>query len=125
MNEYQKLGHMSKLSDAEIANTGYYIPHQILEKPSSTTTKFRVVFNESCADISSTSLNDHLMIGLTLQPELFDTIVRFRNHRIAFCAEIEKMYRQILVHPTDRRYQRILHRCDPNEKKIFCEIILF
>ncbi len=51
------------------------------------------------------SLNDHLITGPKLQPELFDTVIRFYLHRVAFCADIEQMYCQILIHVTDRKYQ--------------------
>lgn len=66
---------------------------------------------------SGTSLEDHLLTGPTLQSKLFDVILKFRLHRnrIAFCADIQEMYRQIFIHSVDRKYQRILWRPDPIE----------
>lgn len=83
----------------------------MVQKMSSTTTKYRVVFNASRRDDSKTSLNDHLMVGPVIQRQLFDILVKFRTYNIAgYCADITKMYRQILVHSEDRKYQRILWR---------------
>ncbi|XP_065224341.1 uncharacterized protein LOC135848369 [Planococcus citri] len=122
MTEYEQLGHMRKLSASEAQLAKYFIPHQMVCKPTSTTTKYCVVFNASSIDLSGTSLNDHLMIGPTLQPELFDNMVRFRFFIIAFCADIEKMYRQMFVKPEDRKYQCILWRKDENEPVSVCEL---
>lgn len=115
MLKYKELGHMSELSNPEIVPNSYYIPHHIVSKLSSSTTKYRVVFNASANDNSGTSLNDCLLTGPTLQPELFDTIIKFRSHRVAFCADIEMMYRQIWIHPNDRKYQRIVWRSNISE----------
>lgn len=56
------------------------------------------------------SLNDLLLVGPVQQSELFDILIGFQIHRIAFSADIEKMYRQILIAPEDRNFQRIVLR---------------
>lgn len=113
MDTYENLCHMEELSHDEIYEhrTGmYYLPHHSVVKESSTTTKVRVVFDGTHTLSSGVSLNDTLLIGPTLQPKLADTLLRWRNHRIAICADIKQMYRQILVHPDDQHYQRIVWR---------------
>jgi len=40
-----------------------------------------------------------------LLPALADVLLRWRRHRFVFVTDIEKMYRQILIHPDDRRFQ--------------------
>ena len=55
------------------------------------------------------------MTGPPLQNDLFSLLLRFRSHRIVFTADIEKMYRQILVHPEDTVYQKIMFRKNYNE----------
>jgi hypothetical protein len=53
-----------------------------------------------------------LMVGPTVQQDLFSIITRFRTHQVAFSCDIVKMYRQIWVDPRDTAFQRILWRDD-------------
>lgn len=113
MNEYKELQHMTEVSETNEATTSsssYYLPHHCIVRPDSTTTKLRVVFDASCASESGTSLNDALMIGPTIQDDLVTILLRFRMPKFAMVADIEKMYRQIIVAPNDRPLQRILWR---------------
>ncbi|XP_017884602.1 uncharacterized protein LOC108627719 [Ceratina calcarata] len=89
---------------------GFYLPHHAVEKPSSTTTKVRVVFDGSAKTSSNLSLNDVLMRGPTIQDDLFSLLLRFRMYAYVMTGDIEKMYRQFFVRPEDRAYQRILWR---------------
>lgn len=116
MHEYLTLGHMSLVS-LNPNNTNYYLPHHGVVRESSSTTKLRVVFNGSAVTSSGLSLNDCLHVGPKLQAELVDVLLRWRRHKIVFSCDIEKMYRQINVHPNDRSFQRIVWR-DSSDKVI-------
>ncbi|XP_075212764.1 uncharacterized protein LOC142319405 [Lycorma delicatula] len=94
----------------------FYLPHHAVFKQNSTTTKLRVVFEGSAKTSTGTSLNDILMAGPTVQQDLFSIMVRFRTHAVAFTADIEKMYRQIKIHPDDCSLQRILWRDSPTDQ---------
>lgn len=59
----------------------------------------------SMAPDGHSSLNQHLQIGRNLLPLLADILLRWRWHRFVLAADIEKMYRQILVHEEDRDLQ--------------------
>ncbi len=109
MREYEQLNHMTN-AEAIDSTSGYFIPHQAVLRPSSSTTALRVVFNASFKTSSGNSLNDALMSGPTVQRELFDNLIAFRQHIIAFTADLEKMYRRVIVHPDDRKFQLILWR---------------
>ncbi|XP_029163786.1 uncharacterized protein LOC114935214 [Nylanderia fulva] len=50
------------------------------------------------------------MTGANHLPALPDVLLRWRQHQYVFVADIEKMYRQILVHPDDCKFQTILWR---------------
>ncbi|XP_076388980.1 uncharacterized protein LOC143264668 [Megachile rotundata] len=108
IEEYLRLGHMSEVKPCD--TEGFYLPHHAVIKPSSATTKVRVVFDGSANSSSGVSLNDALMIGPTIQDDLFTLLLRFRTYTYVITGDIEKMYRQFLVRPEDRAYQRILWR---------------
>jgi len=109
IDEYFALQHMIKVPTSQPEPLlVYYLPHHGVWKASSITTKLRVVFNGSSKTTSGLSLNDLLHTGPKLQTELFDVLIWFRQHRYVFSADIEKMYRQIKIHPEDWDFQRIL-----------------
>ncbi|XP_076760954.1 uncharacterized protein LOC143429305 [Xylocopa sonorina] len=107
IQEYLDLGHLSPATDDQ---PGYYLPHHAVIKESSQTTKVRVVFDGSAKTSSGLSLNDTLLIGPTIQDDLFSLILRFRLYKYVLTGDIEKMYRQFLVREEDRRFQKILWR---------------
>ncbi|XP_061393091.1 uncharacterized protein LOC133328547, partial [Musca vetustissima] len=110
MKEYLDLGHMEKTNNKIPNNPHYFIPHQCVFRPQSTTTKLRVVFDASSKTSSHVSLNDLLMVGPTIQEELYSTLLRFRLHKYVITADIEKMYRQVLIDEKDRDFHLILWR---------------
>jgi len=69
-----------------------------------------VVFDTSCKTTSGKFLNDLLRVGPTIQNTLFNIILRFRQHTYALTADINKMYRQILLQVDQRDLQRVLWR---------------
>lgn len=67
------------------------------------------------ASTSGLSLNDLQMIGSAIQGDLIAILLRFRENRYVACADIEKMYRQVLIEDDERDYQLILWRDDPSK----------
>jgi len=94
----------------------YYLPHHAIIKEDSITTKLRVVFDGSAPTSSGLSLNDVMLKGPIVQSSLFSILLRFRVHKIALTADVEKMYRQILVTLKDCQLQRIWYRPSPSEQ---------
>ncbi|XP_065092430.1 uncharacterized protein LOC135713271 [Ochlerotatus camptorhynchus] len=111
IDEYQSLDHCREVREEEDPPglQSYYLPHHCIFKPSSSSTKFRVVF-DATAKASELSLNDVLMTGTSSQSDLFSIVLRFRTHTYVFTVDVSKMYRQILVDPSQTRYQRIFWR---------------
>ncbi|XP_073835838.1 uncharacterized protein [Musca autumnalis] len=121
LKEYEELGHMSQVDDADISFPNYYIPHHCVLRPTSVSTKLRVVFDASCRTSSQVSLNEIMMVGPTIQNTLLITLLRFRCHRYGLTADIVKMYRQVMVHPEDRKLQLILWRDNSTQPvQTFC-----
>lgn len=114
LNEYIQLGHMREVDPQDFPDA-YYIPHHCVIKESSSTTKFRVVFDASAKDANLQSLNDCILKGPRIQADLLDLLIRFRYFRVAFTADIEKMYRQVWINPNDHKFQLIVWRDDENK----------
>ncbi|XP_055611269.1 uncharacterized protein LOC129757912 [Uranotaenia lowii] len=113
LREYLALNHMEEVPADEVSvetSKCFYLPHHAVVKTESTTTKLRVVFDASSASSTGVSLNDKLLAGPNVNQELFDVFLRFRTKQVAFTADVEKMYRQVLVHEADRDFQRIVWR---------------
>nr|XP_040241612.2 uncharacterized protein LOC120961699 isoform X1 [Anopheles coluzzii]XP_049461104.1 uncharacterized protein LOC125906417 isoform X1 [Anopheles coluzzii]XP_049463243.1 uncharacterized protein LOC120950902 isoform X1 [Anopheles coluzzii]XP_049464286.1 uncharacterized protein LOC125907234 isoform X1 [Anopheles coluzzii] len=111
MQEYIDLGHMQPVNEnASSPTKTFYLPHHPVIKESSSTTKVRVVFDGSAKTSTGYSLNEALCVGPIVQDELLDIILRFRTYFVALVGDIEKMYRQILLHEDDRALVRILFR---------------
>lgn len=84
-------------------------------RPESVTTPLRVVFNASAKNASGLSLNETLMIGPKLQPDLYDLLMKFRVHTVAFTADVSKMYRCIRVVEEDQDMQCVLWCDEPTQ----------
>lgn len=120
MSQYEALGHMKLIGDVQSINSKnqhhYYIPHHAVLKESSSTTKLRVVFDASSRSTNGLSLNEQMLPGPRLQDDLSTIIMRWRKHPIVFSADVERMYRQIIIDEPDAAYQRIVWRTSTESK---------
>ena len=85
----------------------HYLPHHAVGKRMKDTTKLRVVYDAS-ARSNGPSLNDCLHAGPKFNQRIFDLLMRFRVHRIAITADIEKAFLMISVARPDRDVLRFL-----------------
>ncbi|XP_038119755.1 uncharacterized protein LOC119769945 [Culex quinquefasciatus] len=92
VEEYEALGHCKEIDEQQDPPEvrKYYLPHHAVLKPSSSSTKLRVVFDAS-AKAGKYSLNDVLKVGPTVQNDLFSIVLRFRRHPVAFTADVVKI----------------------------------
>lgn len=119
LREYRDLGHMKEIT-VNSNEVAYYLPHHCIIRSESLTTKIRVVFDASAASDNGISLNDIQLVGPTLQDDLLSILIRFRMHIYVVAADIEKMFRQILVAPDQCSLQRILWRSNTKDTvKVF------
>lgn len=112
IKEYESLGHMTEAQPLPIDELpqACYLPHHGVIREASQSTKLRVVFNGSQRTRAGDLLNQCLLVGPNLLPALPDVLLRWRRHKFVIISDVEKMYRQIMVHPDDRNLQRILWR---------------
>lgn len=105
MRELIRKGHMKKVNrQPKPGSICYHIPHHFVK------VRPRIVNDASCATTRGLSLNDIQMTGPKLQKDLHVTLMRFRRHRVAVCADIKKMFHQIRVHEDQWDCQRIFWR---------------
>lgn len=116
MRTYEELGYMSKFQPYLVDKQVVYLPHHGVINEGSSTTKVRVVFDGSSKTSTGYSLNEIKLADTTLQEELLNIVIRFRQHTYIVCADIQKMYRQIQVDLDQRSLQCILWR-EGNTKK--------
>lgn len=114
MANYLQLGHMERIS------SHCYLPHHAVFKPDSTTTKLRVVFDATAATSNGTGHNESMLTGPKLQDNLMTILLRWWRHKVAFSADLEKMYRQILIKKEHQEFQRIVWRdCATDEIALY------
>ncbi|GFT82213.1 integrase catalytic domain-containing protein [Trichonephila clavipes] len=89
-------------------NPVFYLPHQVIIKNESLTTKLRLVFDASAHAEKQLSLNDCLFHGVNLNPNILDLLISFRSNKIAVLADVEKAFLQISLAPKDRDVVRFL-----------------
>ncbi|XP_060878553.1 uncharacterized protein LOC132950936 [Metopolophium dirhodum] len=94
MADYLEQNHMERVHPTEERQT-IFLPHHYISRPSSVTTKLRVVFDGSAIVCNGKSLNDTLHRGHKLQRDIVRVITRFRMHRYVYTADIRQMFRQI------------------------------
>ena len=100
----------SKDTDGSVRETPeriHYLPHHAVIRCDKDTTKIRVVYDAS-ARCGGPSLNDCLHTGPKFHQRMFDLLLRFRTHRVALTADIEKAFLMIQMAEEDRDVLRFL-----------------
>ena len=106
MNEYAEFEAIER--DPDPGSRGYYLPHHAVIREEATTTKVREVFNASARASGQKSLNDVLLPGPSLLPDLVGLLMRFREASIAFQADVKKAFFMVGVQEEDRPFLRFL-----------------
>ncbi|MCP3879978.1 MAG: hypothetical protein GY701_16535, partial [Sulfitobacter sp.] len=86
----------------------YYFSHRAVLKPSSTSTKLRIVFNASLPTESGVDLNQALATAPNPLNDLLRTFTHWRTHAKVAVSDVVRMYHQVLVRPADRDFLRFL-----------------
>jgi len=94
-------------SDHSVHGVTHYIPHHAVIRQDKSTTKLHVVYNAS-AKQDGPSLNDCLYAGPKFGQNIMDIILRFRVHKVALAADIEKAFLMVSIAEKDRDVLRFL-----------------
>ena len=115
-----------ELNDEDV----HYLPHHGVIRKNRETTKLRIVYDGSAKSPGQQlSLNDCLPTGPNYIPQLADVLARFRWHRMAIAADIEKAFLMIGIQENQRNMLRFLWLKDPyvvNSEVIqlrFCRLV--
>lgn len=117
-NDYLEQGIVEDVMEDRSSSNAvkYYMPHHAVLREDKVTTKLRVVFDASSHDIGFPSLNDCLLTGPNLNPDLLSILIKFRLNEIAFTADIKKAFLKISLAEKDRDAVRFLWlTAPPNE----------
>ena len=91
----------------------WYLPHHPVMNPNKPG-KVRRVLN-GASKFQGVSSNKVLLTGPDLLQKLIHSLIRFRQHQIAVSADIEGMFLQVGVLPSDQPALRFLWREDPSK----------
>ena len=115
MEEILSKGYAKISEDAPTDGRVWYLPHHGMYHPAKPS-KIRVVFDCS-AEYVGRSINKELMAGPDLTNQIVGTLIRFRQERIAFVADIENMFFQVFVSDDHRNLLRFLWWQDRDLRK--------
>ena len=85
----------------------HYLPHHAVIKRDKETTKVRIVYDAS-ARSTGCSLNECLHKGPKFEQSILGILLRFRTHRVALIADIEKAFLMVAIDKNDRDFLRFL-----------------
>ena len=130
IKEQLSSGVIEKVTELEGACKVHYLPHQAVIRKDAETTKLRIVYDASSKEgKNGISLNDCLHTGPSLNPLLFEILVRFRENRVALVGDIEKAFLNISVDVKDRDCLRFLWVDDVRDRSSsvvvyrFCRVV--
>ena len=130
IKEQLNSGVIEKVAELEETERVHYLPHHAVIRRDAETTKLRIVYDASSKEgKTGTSLNDCLHTGPSLNPLLFEILVRFRENRVALVGDIEKAFLNIAVDAKDRDSLRFLWVEDVRDNNLsivvyrFCRVV--
>ena len=118
INEYIEKGFAEKVPDQNVEDKIVrYLPHHAVFRDDKKTTRSRIVFDASAREGDSVSINDCVLLGPVLHPNLASVLIRFRTNRIGLITDTEKMFLQVKLALEDHRY--LWRDLQPNEAPNF------
>ena len=108
MNRLVEQGYAVEVAEDAPEARVWYLPHFGVRSPSRPG-KLRLVF-DAAAKSGGKSLNDQLLTGPDMLQSLVSILIRFRQHAVAFKADIRDMYLRVRVRSEDRGALRFLWR---------------
>ena len=111
INQYVQDGYAEEVkvnSDNKKPEKVRYLLHNAVYHEDKASTKTRIVFDGSFRDGNEVLLNDCVLPGPALQPNLVSVLLHFRSHPVAIMADVRKMSLQIKLAKEDQDVHRYL-----------------
>ena len=109
MERQVEQGILVLVPEVPIGEVIHYTLHQPVIRDQAESTKMRIVYDRSTkSDSQVPSLNNCLEVGPTLQPMIFDILLRNRLNFKCITGDVQKAFLQIKVDPKDRDALRLL-----------------
>ena len=97
----------------------HYIPHHPVIRDNAESTKMRIVYDCSARQtLKEPYLNDLLETGPSLQPLIFDILLKNRMHKFCLTGDVKKAFLQIKVDSQDQDTQRLFWYSDLQQRQV-------
>ena len=95
----------------------HYIPHHPVIRDNAESTKMRIVYDCSARQtLKEPCLNDLLETGPSLQPLIFDILLKNRLHKFCLTGDVKKAFLQIKINSKDRDAQPLFWYTDLQQR---------
>nr|CAD2183295.1 unnamed protein product [Meloidogyne enterolobii] len=122
-DEQLKNGIIEKCEEMYGRTSVHYIPHHCVINEQKK--KVRIVFDASCRTKEGLSLNNIILRGPVLLPDICGVLLRFRNQKIMISADVKSAFHQISLKENQRDFTRFLWLKNPNTAPIDGNLIKF
>ncbi|XP_073995652.1 uncharacterized protein [Rhodnius prolixus] len=128
LQEWLELGVIEEVKANPKEIDCHYLPHHMILKETSATTKVRPVFDASAKDKNGVSLKECLERGPNMIELIPQIVIKFRKYAIGVIADFEKAFLQMSLYEKDRDFMRFLwwKRQAEGEIQIYrhCRVVL-
>ncbi|GFS41637.1 integrase catalytic domain-containing protein [Nephila pilipes] len=108
-----------------VGGAEFYLPHRAVIRHDRVSSKLRIVFDASSHKRGKFSLNDSLHIGPNLYPDLFELLLSFRKHPIAFTVDIKQAFLNVELDDSDKNVTKFFWTDNPESFSESLEVLRF
>ncbi|GFS47235.1 integrase catalytic domain-containing protein [Nephila pilipes] len=108
-----------------VGGAEFYLPHRAVIRHDRVSSKLRIVFDASSHKRGKFSLNDSLHIGPNLYPDLFELLLSFRKHPIAFTVDIKQAFLKVELDDSDKNVTKFFWTSIPESFSESLEVLRF
>ena len=113
-------------NNSDVGQIKHYIPHHPVITPTKSTTKMRIVYDASArARKGDKSLNECLLRGPVIFPNLYGLLIRFRIMPIGIVGDLEKALLNVGLQTQDRDVTRFIWLKDPSKPDLESNIQVY